>query len=123
MFNVLGSLAMSVVEKKKDIGILRSMGAKDKSILRIFMFEGLLLGVIGTFAGSFLGYLIAFLQMHYKLYPLDPTKYIIDAIPVELRFSDFFAVAGMALFLSFIASLLPAKRAVKIQAVDAIKWE
>lgn len=123
MFNVLGSLAMSVIEKKKDIGILKSMGAKDKSILRIFMFEGLLLGVIGTLLGSILGYFIVFLQIHFKLYPLDPTKYIIDSLPIEIRISDFFAVAGMAIFLSFIASLIPAKRAVKIHTVEAIKWE
>ena len=123
MFNVLGSLAMSVIEKKKDIGILKSMGAKDKSILRIFMFEGLLLGIIGTIAGSLLGYFIIFLQVQFKIYPLDPTRYIIDALPVEVRISDFFAVAGMSLLLSFIASLIPAKRAIKIPAVEAIKWE
>lgn len=122
-FNVLGSLAMSVIEKKKDIGVLRSMGAKDKSIIRIFMFEGILIGVIGTFAGSLLGMLIVFLQMQFKFYPLDPSKYIIDALPVELRLTDFFAVAGMSLFLSFIASLYPARRALKISALEAIKWE
>ncbi len=122
-FNVLGSLSMSVIEKKKDIGILRSMGAKDKSILRIFMFEGILIGIIGTFIGSILGYLIIFLQIKYKFYPLDPTRYIIDALPVEIRLADFFAVAGMSLFLSFIASLFPAKRALGVKAIDAIKWE
>ncbi|MDP4175007.1 MAG: ABC transporter permease [Bacteroidota bacterium] len=122
-FNVLGSLAMSVIEKKKDIGVLRSMGAKDKSIIRIFMFEGILIGLIGTFVGSLLGVLIVFLQMQLKFYPLDASKYIIDALPVELRLGDFFAVAGMSLFLSFIASLYPARRALKISALEAIKWE
>ena len=122
-FNVLGSLTMSVIEKKKDIGILRSMGVKDKSILRIFMFEGILIGIIGTIAGMVLGYIIVLMQLYFKLYPLDPTKFIIDAIPVQLRISDFIAVAGMALFLSFIASLYPAKRAAKIPIIESIKWE
>jgi len=122
-FNVLGSLSMSVIEKKKDIGVLRSMGAKDKSILRIFMFEGLLIGIIGTIAGSMIGLSITLLQLHYKLYPLDPTKYIIDALPVEIRVSDFLAVAGMSLFLSFLASFYPAKKATKVSVIESIKWE
>jgi lipoprotein-releasing system permease protein len=122
-FNVLGSLSMSVIEKKKDIGILRSMGVKDKSVLRIFMFEGILIGIIGTIAGMLLGYIIVLLQLYFKLYPLDSTKFIIDAIPVQIRITDFIAVAGMALFLSFIASLYPAKRAAKIPVIESIKWE
>lgn len=122
-FNMLGSLSMSVIEKKKDIGILRSIGAKDKSILRIFMFEGMLIGITGTIAGILLGLFVAFLQLHYKIYPLDPSKYIIDALPMELRLSDFLATAGMSLFLSFIASIYPARRAVKVPALEAIKWE
>ncbi|MGE5400954.1 MAG: FtsX-like permease family protein, partial [Ignavibacteriales bacterium] len=113
-FNVLGSLSMSVIEKKKDIGVLRSMGARDRSILRIFMFEGVLIGIIGTITGSILGLLVVFLQMKFKFYPLDPTRYIIDALPVELRLTDFLAVTGISLLLSFLASLYPASRAVKI---------
>ncbi|MCU7512656.1 MAG: ABC transporter permease [Ignavibacteria bacterium] len=122
-FNVLGSLSMSVIEKTKDIGVLRSMGARDRSILRIFMFEGMLTGIVGTIAGSIIGVGIILLQMKLKFYPLDPNKYIIDALPVELRLWDFLAVAVMALLLSFLASLYPAKRAVKVPALEAIKWE
>ncbi len=122
-FNVLGSLSMSVIEKKKDIGILRSMGIKEKSIIRIFMFEGILVGVIGTITGAIFGFIVVMIQMHFKIYPLDPTKYIIDALPVQLRVSDFIAVAGMSLLLSAIASLYPASKALKIKVLDAIKWE
>ncbi|MEI7812155.1 MAG: ABC transporter permease [Ignavibacteria bacterium] len=122
-FNVLGSLAMSVIEKKKDIGILRSMGAKDKSVLRIFMFEGMLIGLTGTLTGGVLGVAVVMAQKYLKFYSLDPGKYIIDALPVELRAMDFLAVAGMALFLSFLASLYPARRSIKVPALEAIKWE
>ena len=59
-FNILGSLSMSVIEKKRDIGILRSMGAKENSILKIFMYEGLMIGLIGTGLGVLLGYLFVF---------------------------------------------------------------
>jgi len=122
-FNVLGSLTMSVIEKKKDIGILRSMGIKEKSIVRIFMFEGMLVGFIGTITGALLGLAVVLIQLNFKIYPLDPTRYIIDALPMELRISDFIAVAGISFLLSAIASLYPASRALKIKILDAIKWE
>ena len=122
-FNILGSLSMSVIEKKRDIGVLRSVGAKEKSIVRIFMFEGLLIGIIGTLAGIFLGYLICYLQIHYNIYPLDPIQYKIDSLPLQLRLSDFFYISGASMLLSFLASLYPAKKAVKINIVESIKWE
>jgi len=122
-FNILGSLSMSVIEKKRDVGILRAMGITEKSILKIFMYEGLLIGIIGTILGSLTGYLVCFLQLRYKIYPLDPMQYKIDALPVEIQISDFFFIAGVALLLSFIASLYPAQRAAKVNILDAIKWE
>lgn len=122
-FNILGSLSMSVIEKKRDIGILRSMGAKENSILKIFMYEGLMIGIIGTGLGVLLGYFVCFLQLQYNIYPLDPTQYKIDSLPLQLRLADFFVIAGVSLLLSFIASLIPAKRAAKVDALQAIKWE
>ncbi|MDR3627923.1 MAG: ABC transporter permease [Ignavibacteriaceae bacterium] len=122
-FNILGSLSMSVVEKKRDIGILRSMGANEKSILKIFMYEGLLIGAIGTIAGAVLGYFVCFLQLKYNIYPLDPTQYKIDSLPLQVRVTDFFFIAGASMLLSFFASLLPARRAAKVDPLEAIKWE
>jgi lipoprotein-releasing system permease protein len=122
-FNILGSLSMSVIEKKRDIGILNSMGAQQKSILKIFMYEGILIGILGTIAGLALGYFICFLQLKFNIYPLDPTQYKIDSLPLQLRISDFFFVSGASLLLTFLASLFPAKRAAKINTIEAIKWE
>lgn len=122
-FNILGSLSMSVIEKKRDIGILRTMGAKQDSILKIFMYEGLMIGIIGTGLGVLLGYFVCYLQIHYNIYPLDPTQYKINSLPMELRVMDFFVVTGASIFLSFIASLIPAKRAARVDALQAIKWE
>lgn len=122
-FNILGSLSMSVIEKKRDIGIMRSMGSKEKSILKIFMYEGLMIGVVGTLLGVLLGYFICYLQLKYKIYPLDPTQYKIDALPLELRVSDFFYITGVSILLSLIASYIPARRAAKVDALQAIKWE
>ena len=122
-FNILGSLSMSVIEKKRDIGILRSMGVTENSILKIFMFEGLLIGIIGTLLGVIIGYLVCYIQIKYNIYPLDPSQYKIDSLPIEVRFSDFFFISGVAMLLSFLASLYPAKRAAKVNPISAIKWE
>ena len=122
-FNILGSLTMSVIEKRRDIGILRSMGVKKKSILRIFMFEGILIGTIGTVLGFILGVSICYLQIEFKLYPLDPFKFIIDAIPIQIETSDLILIPIASMFLSFIASIYPAKRAVKLNVIDSIKYE
>lgn len=122
-FNIFASLTMTVLEKKKDIGILRSFGVNKKSILRIFMFEGILVGIIGTAAGTAIGLLVCYLQIKYNFYPLDPTKYIINAMPVKIQFSDLVAVGSMSMLLSFLASLYPAKRAAKTIIIDSIKYE
>jgi lipoprotein-releasing system permease protein len=122
-FNILGSLTMSVIEKRRDIGILRSMGASKNSILKIFMFEGILIGIIGTISGFVLGVLVAYLQNEFKLYPLDPKLFMIDAFPIKLKVSDLIIIPVASMFLSFLASLYPAKRAVKLNVIETIKYE
>lgn len=122
-FNILGSLSMSVIEKQRDIGILRSMGVGENSILKIFMYEGLLIGIVGTLAGVILGYFICWLQLHFNIYPLDPTQYKIDSLPLQIRISDFFFITGASMLLTYLASLIPAKRAAKVNPLEAIKWE
>ncbi len=122
-FNVLGSLTMGVVEKRRDIGILKALGATRASITRVFMFEGILVGLIGTAAGLLIGYAVCLLQIHYALFPLDTTVYIIPAIPVEFRWSDFIAVSLASMTLSMLASLYPARKAALLLPVEAIRWE
>jgi len=122
-FNILGSLTMSVIEKRRDIGVLRSMGASKNSILKIFMFEGILIGIIGTVTGFLLGILICYLQIEFKLYSLNPSLYIIDAIPIKLQLSDLIIIPVASMTLSFLASLYPAKRAVKLNVIETIKYE
>ena len=123
VFNIFASLTMTVMEKKRDIGVLRSMGVNQKSIRKIFMFEGILVGIIGIVFGLMIGTAVCYLQINYNFYPLDPTKYIIDALPVQVRLSDIFAIALAAMLLTFLASLYPAKRAVNTKIIDSIKYE
>jgi lipoprotein-releasing system permease protein len=122
-FNVLGSLTMGVVEKRRDIGILKALGATRSSITRVFMFEGILVGLLGTVAGMLIGYAVCLLQIHFALFPLDTTVYIIPAIPVEFRWSDFIAVSLASMTLSMLASLYPARKAALLLPVEAIRWE
>ncbi len=122
-FNVLGSLSMGVIEKRRDIGILKALGSTRGSITRLFMFEGVLVGTVGTVLGSILGLVVCYLQVRYQLFPLDPTVYIIPAIPVEVRWTDFIVVAGASMLLSVLASLYPARRAANLLPVQAIRWE
>jgi lipoprotein-releasing system permease protein len=122
-FNVLGSLTMGIIEKRRDIGILKALGATRTSIIRIFMFEGILVGMLGTAAGVLIGVVVCLLQIRYSLFPLDPTVYIIPAIPVELRWTDFVAVVLASMTLSTLASLYPARRAARLLPVDSIRWE
>lgn len=122
-FNIFASLTMSVLEKKKDIGVMRSIGVNKKSIRKIFMFDGILVGAIGTILGVVIGLLICYLQIEYNFYKLDPSKYIINALPVKINISDIFAIGGMSMLLSFLASLYPAKRAAKTVIIESIKYE
>jgi lipoprotein-releasing system permease protein len=114
---------MGVVEKRRDIGILKTLGATRWGIARVFMVEGLLVGTLGTVAGLLIGYAVCLLQIRYSLFPLDTTVYIIPAIPVEFRLTDFIAVSLASMVLSTLASLYPAIRAAMLTPVDAIRWE
>ncbi|MCX8010905.1 MAG: FtsX-like permease family protein, partial [Ignavibacteria bacterium] len=122
-FSIFGSLIMTVIEKKRDIGILKSMGATNKSILKIFLIEGTLIGIIGAFLGTVIGLIVCYLQIEYKLYPLDSTIYIIDALPVEIRIVDIVVISVSAIFLSTLAGLYPAFKASKTVPLEAIRWE
>ncbi|MCE1189494.1 MAG: ABC transporter permease [Ignavibacteria bacterium] len=123
VFNILASLAMSVMEKKREIGILQAMGLQPDAIRRVFLIQGAIAGVAGTILGSMLGVFLYWLQVTYKIYPLDPTRFKIDAMPMQLNFIDFITVSAAAICLSLLAALFPAARAAKINALEAIRWE
>jgi lipoprotein-releasing system permease protein len=94
-----------------------------QSIKKIFLFEGILVGATGVIAGLIIGTFVCYLQMKFNFYPLDPTKYIINAMPVEIRISDLFAIGIMAMLLTFFAALYPAIRAANTNITDSIKYE
>lgn len=122
-FNLLGSLTMTVIEKRRDIGILKTMGITNKIVARIFLLQGLVVGVVGALLGTAIGLGVVYVQKHYHLFPLDPTVYIISAIPVEVRWLDLVFVTFAAIVLCLLASRYPAKRAAHLVPVEAIRWE
>lgn len=122
-FNILGSLTMTVIEKKRDIGVLKSMGATDKMITNIFMAEGIFVGIIGTVSGMIIGLGIILAQLKFEFYTIDSSIYKISALPVELRLTDFIYIPLASLILCFLASLYPSRRAAKLNPVSAIRWE
>lgn len=122
-FNIISSLIMIVMEKTREIGILKSMGATSKSIKKIFLLQGISVGMIGTVLGSFLGYGIGFLQLKYKLISLPADVYIISSMPIKLQLFDFLAISSAAIILCLLASIYPAHKASKLFPVDAIRYE
>ena len=121
-FNIVGSLTMVVIEKRRDVGVLRAMGASRRDIQRIFLNEGILIGVVGTTAGLTLGLLLVFLQATFELVPLARAEsFLIDAYPVALRLTDVAAVSAMAMILCVCASLYPAWRAARVEPATAVQ--
>lgn len=112
-FNLIGALWMIVLEKQKDITILKAMGAERSLIMNIFIKEGLLISLLGLVGGIGLGLLIYLLQKQFGLVPLKE-GFIIDAYPISLRWWDFLMVAAVVLTIGWLASLLPAYRSDKV---------
>jgi len=110
-FTIVSSLTMLVIEKQKDISVLSALGGNKNFIQKIFLSEGLLIGVIGAVAGMLLALIIAWLQITYKLIPLQGGSFLIDYFPVRLHLPDFFLVAATVLFIAVLASWIPARKA------------
>jgi lipoprotein-releasing system permease protein len=122
-FNIVSSLIMLVMDKTREIGILKSMGATNKSIERIFVYQGAFVGICGTLSGSALGTLVCYIQDKYQLISFPGEIYFVSALPVEYKLADTAAITLVALFLCWISSYYPAKKAAELNPVDAIRTE
>ena len=108
---IVSSLTMLVLEKKKDITVLQSLGVRRSGILRIFLGEGVLLGALGSIAGIILAVIICLLQIQFKLIKLKGGSFVIDYFPVKLMLTDFLLVGATAAIIAFIAAWFPAWKA------------
>ncbi|HUA20305.1 MAG TPA: ABC transporter permease [Bryobacteraceae bacterium] len=121
--NILITLIMMVMEKNRDIAVLMSMGAKRRQIRKIFMLEGVMIGVVGTVIGLALGYTLSILADHYRWLRLNEEVYSLSYVPFNPRWEDAIWIAAAAIFVSFIATLYPSRAATNIAPVEALRYE
>ncbi len=121
--NILIALIMMVMEKYRDIAILMSMGARQQQIRRIFMLQGVLIGVVGTVMGLTSGYAICYLADRFRWIPLDEEVYSLSFVPFDPHAIDALWIAAVAIAVSFLATLYPARNATKILPVEALRYE
>jgi len=121
--NILISLIMMVMEKTRDIAVLVSMGAKRKQVRRIFIFQGLLIGVVGTAIGLVLGCSLSWAAGHYHWLSLSAEVYSIDYVPFAPRFWDAVLVCAVAVGVSFVATLYPSWSAASVLPAEALRYE
>jgi len=122
-FNIISTMIMVVMEKKKEIGILKSIGAENQSIMKIFVFQGVISGIIGTVLGCTIGYVLCWSQLHFAWFSLPADVYFISSLPIEMKVLDFILIAVSAILLSFGATLYPSLKASKLDPVQAIRYE
>jgi lipoprotein-releasing system permease protein len=121
--NIISSLVMMVMEKNRDIAILRTMGASPKSIMSIFIFQGLFVGLIGTLLGLMSGSFLCHILARYKFIKLPPDVYYITTLPVRMEWLDVVSIAFAAVIISFLATIYPSWQASKVNPVEALRYE
>jgi len=122
-FNIISTLIMMVMEKTKDIAILKSMGASSKSVMKIFMLDGLVIGVVGTILGIMGGSVLCFLLKRYEFVKLPSDVYYISTLPVRVQVVDVALIALSAIAISFLATLYPSYQASRLDPAAAIRYE
>jgi lipoprotein-releasing system permease protein len=121
--NILIALTMMVMEKTRDIAVLMSFGVRADQVRRIFLYQGMLISVIGTVLGLFVGYTLAWLGGHYRFIHLSAEVYSIDYLPFAPRWTDGVIVAAVSLGVSLLATLYPSSSAAKILPAEALRYE
>ena len=121
--NIVASLILLVMEKSRDIGILKTMGASAGSIRRIFMLQGLVIGLVGTAAGAIAGCLIIYVLDRYKLISVPLDVYQISYVPFTLQPLDFIIVIASAILICFVATIYPSSKASKLDPAQALRYQ
>ncbi|MCX7626164.1 MAG: FtsX-like permease family protein, partial [Candidatus Sumerlaeaceae bacterium] len=122
-FNIVGTLIMVVIEKTREIGILKSMGATDESIMRIFLLQGLFIGGIGTAIGTVGGLAVCYLLQHHVRINVLSEAYLSDRIPILMDARWNILIVVSAILICLVTSLYPARQAAKLDPVEALRYE
>ncbi|MGC2403264.1 MAG: FtsX-like permease family protein [Acidobacteriaceae bacterium] len=121
--NILTALTMMVMEKSRDIAVMMSFGVRPGQVRTIFLLQGLLIGLVGTFLGLIAGYGLSWIGGHYRFIHLSAEVYSIDYLPFAIRWTDGLIVAGVALAVSLLATLYPSASAARILPAEALRYE
>jgi lipoprotein-releasing system permease protein len=123
IINIISAIAMIILEKIKEIGLLKALGCTRKRIRTIFLVDGTIIGTIGTFFGGILGVSLIWFQARYQLISIPEDVYFMDRIPVIIPWDYFMLIFFLSLLIAITASLLPTSYAGKIQPAEAVRYE
>ena len=122
-FNIVATLIMVVMEKRKDIAILKSMGATHAGVGRIFIYKGMIIGTVGTLFGNLGGYIACALLKRYQFIELPKDVFYVNTVPVKMYPEYFLAVTAASLLICLLAAVYPARQAARLAPVDVIRYE
>jgi lipoprotein-releasing system permease protein len=121
-FTVVATLIMVVLDKKKEIAVLKAIGAKNDAILRVFLYQGGIIGIVGTSAGLLLGFLCCKGLLAYG-FPLDPKVYFISRLPVNVRPQEFIITGALSIVICLVATIFPSLYAASLRPSDGLRAE
>jgi lipoprotein-releasing system permease protein len=121
--NILVVLSMTVTDKARDIAVLMSMGARRKQMRAIFLWQGIIIGTTGTLVGLAIGYAFSFIAGNYHLIPLDPQVYAVPYVPFHPSIFDGLWIALVAMGVSVLATIVPARAAARLLPVEILRYE
>ncbi len=122
-FNIVATLVMMVTEKRRDIAILKSMGATGRQIRRVFTIQGMSVGLMGTLGGLAVGVGLCLLLRRYKFISLPPDIYMMDSLPVEMRPMHLVLTVAVTLLISYLATIYPSRQAARLDPAEALRYE
>ena len=121
-FNIMSILVMSVLIKTSEIGILRAMGCTVGEIYRVFVYQGLFIGGVGTAVGSLIGFAICYAQQRFNIISIPGDVYLINSLPVDMNVFDFVLVIAVSMTICLLTSIYPARKAASLMPVQAIRY-